>query len=177
MSNIYFFDTDCLSTFLRINRQDILIKVFENNKMYIPPFVHQELLKAPEPILSNLTDMINNGYIAKKDIFYGTKEFKEYYLMTKPDPNIKNIGDGEASAIALAKIFDGIVVSNNYKDILYYVNLYNLKYTTTSDILVKSLKMKITTKKECNKIWKDMLAFGNYMPEKSFDDYYSKNNK
>ena len=48
----------------------------------------------------------------------------------------KIIGKGEAAAIALAKTYNGIIASNNLKDISKYIEKYNLEHVATGDILV-----------------------------------------
>lgn len=104
----------------------------------------------------------------------GTEEFDLYYKLTEnPDEGHKIIGDGEASSIALAKVKNGIVASNNFNDILTYINEYSLEYTTTADILVDAYKKGIIDENQGNTIWANMLRKRRKLGAASFSDYLS----
>lgn len=106
---------------------------------------------------------------------YGTDEYREYIHLVSNNYSEKVIGKGEASAIACVKCQGGILASNNFKDVLYYIEKYKLNYTTTSDILLDAYNDKILTLKQANNIWKQMKEIGNYMPNKTFSDYLKHN--
>ena len=54
-----------------------------------------------------------------------TELYNLYHKLTRnPDPGYKVIGAGEAASIAMAKIYDGIVASNNLSDINVYINVF-----------------------------------------------------
>ena len=57
----------------------------------------------------------------------------------------KPIGKGEAAVIAHAKKHNGIVASNNTKDVMPFVEKYNLERITTGDILVMAFENKLIT--------------------------------
>ena len=83
----------------------------------------------------------------------------------------KSIGRGEAGGIALAKTYDGILASNNYKDIAPYIEKYNLKHTDTGQILREALDTRLITESEGNNIWAQMLAKRRKLPANSFSEY------
>lgn len=104
----------------------------------------------------------------------GTDEFDLYYKLTvNPDEGHKIIGDGEASSIALAKVKNGIVASNNFNDIFTYINEYSLEYTTTADILVDAYKKGIIDENQGNTIWANMLRKRRKLGAVNFSDYLS----
>jgi len=89
----------------------------------------------------------------------------------------KAIGKGEAGGIALAKIYNGVLVSNNTKDVIPYVKEYNLKYLDTGQILMEALEKEIITEEEGNNIWKKMLSKEQWLRAESFSEYKRKHEK
>ncbi len=93
----------------------------------------------------------------------------------KGEKGLKQIGRGEAAGIALAKQYNGILASNNYRDIATYIEKYNLKYIDTGHILLEALNQNLITEAEVNQIWQKMLAKNRKLPEATFTDYLKKN--
>jgi predicted nucleic acid-binding protein len=116
MTDKYFFDTDCLSAFLWVRNENILIKLY-GGKIVLPEQVYSELSHPRIPHLKTMTDNLkNNGDISIANM--DTEEYAIYSKLTRsPDKGFKVIGKGEAAAIALAKTKGGILASNNMKDI------------------------------------------------------------
>ena len=56
-------------------------------------------------------------------------------MTTAPDDDYKIIGDGEAASIALAKEYNGVIASNNLKDIAYYISKYNLSTIASQPVI------------------------------------------
>lgn len=92
-------------------------------------------------------------------------------LAIAPPVGVKRIGKGEAAAIALAKTYNGILASNNLKDISRYVKKYKLKHVTTGKILVAALQAGYIDETTGNQIWHNMIARKRILPTKSFTDY------
>ena len=86
----------------------------------------------------------------------------------------RKIGDGEAAAITLAVENNGILASNNTRDINDAVKHFNLTRIRTGDILVKAFNCDMITEKEGNEIWNKMLNQKRYLTEKSFSNYLKK---
>lgn len=96
--------------------------------------------------------------------------------MTKrPERGYKIIGKGEAASIVLAKKYEGILGSNNLKDISNYVNLFSLKHLTTGDILLEAYDKNIITEKEGNEIWRKMINKKRKLGASSFTEYIKNN--
>ena len=91
-------------------------------------------------IINNFEKMKESGNVFIDEIEYGTEECKLYTYLTQSSANNKKIGDGEAAAIALVKCNNGVLASNNMRDISYYIDEYGLKHTTTADILIEALE-------------------------------------
>lgn len=71
--------------------------------------------------------MIQNDYAKIENILVGTNIYNTYQkLTTNSDSGHKIIGKGEAASIALAKENNGILASNNLKDISIYVEEFHL---------------------------------------------------
>lgn len=134
------FDTDCLSAFLWVNQQSLLVQLYPG-QIVIPSEVLTEL---SFPCIAHLKARINlmiiNKDVKLASIQTGTEEYKLYRKMTaKPEPGHVIIGKGEAAAIALAKVQDGIVASNNLRDVQSYVSEMGLQLITTGEIFKDAL--------------------------------------
>jgi hypothetical protein len=66
------------------------------------------------------------------------------------------------------------VASNNTKDVMLYIEKYNLERITTGDILVMALKKGLITEKESNLIWSKMLKRNRWLNADSFTSYLNK---
>lgn len=115
--------------------------------------------------------LINQGRTGVIKIVYGSDEYKDYLrLINNPDPGMKIIGKGEAAAIALAKNQNGVIASNNLRDILPYVEKYQLRYITTADIMVNALQNNYITEQEGNVMWCEMIKRKRRLPYGSFSE-------
>lgn len=171
MTDDLFFDTDCLSSFLWVNDTNILHELY-GGKIVLPEPVYQELSNPSIPHIKQRIDvMIYNKDVSIKTIEVGTEEYKMYAELVRGKKGQKSIGRGEAGGIALAKKYNGILASNNYKDIAPYIKKYNLKYTDTGQILLEALMKGLITETDGNNIWANMLAKKRKLPTKTFSEY------
>lgn len=171
MTDDLFFDTDCLSAFLWINDTSILHEHY-GGKIVLPEPVYHELSNPSIPHIKQRADiMISNKDVYIKTIDTGTEEYKLYAELVRGEKGKKSIGHGEAGGIALAKTYNGILASNNYRDIAPYIEKYNLKHIDTGEILVEALKRNLITEAEGNNIWNKMLAKRRKLPATTFSGY------
>ena len=140
MTEKLFFDTDCISAFLWVKEENILFKLYPG-RIILPKPVFNELSNPSIPhIKRKVNDLCLSGDVSTKEILVNTEEYKLYYeLAISPPKGERIIGKGEAAAIALAKTYNGVIASNNLKDISKYVKKYKLDHITTADILVEAL--------------------------------------
>lgn len=100
---------------------------------------------------------------------------EEYEVFLKFTRNIytkKPVGNGEASAMALAKVYNGVIASNNSKDVILTVEVECIPWIKTGDILEEAINSKIITINEGNKLWIEMLSKGRYLGKfKTLTDY------
>lgn len=166
-----FFDTDCLSAFLWINNTGILRSLY-SGRIVLPEPVYQELSNPCIPHIKQRADILLNDHAAVvRPIEAATKEYKLYSSLIHGKRGQKSIGRGEAGGIALAKTYNGILASNNYKDIAPYIKEYHLKHIDTGKILIIALRRGLITEEEGNHIWKQMLEKRRRLPADSFSDY------
>lgn len=100
--------------------------------------------------------------------------YKLYRKLTShPNTGHKIIGRGEAASIALAKEKQGIVASNNLKDISAYVREYNLLHLTTGDIMKMAFDAGYIDESQGNEIWTNMIKRRRKLGHDSFSDYLS----
>ena len=138
-----YFDTDCLSAFLWIENESILTQLYPGRVM-IPKQVYDELGSVP-----HLQDEMTGN----------------------PRPGHAVIGRGEAASLALSKTFNGIVASNNLRDITQYIEEYQLQHKTTGDILIEALDAGIITEQSGNSLWSNMLRRRRQLGAPSFTDF------
>ncbi len=170
----YYFDTDCLSAFLWSNALDILERLY-GGSMIIPDQVYQELSNPRVPHLKKRTDaMIEKQSVALKTMETGTEEYQLYRRLIKGNTSNKAIGKGEAAAIVLAYTYKGVLASNNYRDIAFYIETYQLPHIDTGTILVEALHKKIITEPDGNAIWQRMLDRNRKLPAENFFEYLKK---
>lgn len=172
MTSQLFFDTDCISSFLWVGEENILLKLYPG-RIVLPQEVFDELSNPSIPHIKRMvTQLTSNQDITNQRIYTDTEEFDLYYqLAIAPPKGEKVIGKGEAAAISLAKVYKGILASNNLKDVSKYIEKYNLDHVTTGDILVAALNKGYIDEAAGNQIWSNMLAKKRRLPEASFSDY------
>lgn len=171
MTDELFFDTDCLSAFLWINNTNILHELY-GGKMILPEPVYQELSNPCIPHIKQRTDiLISNKDISVKSIETNTEEYKLYTSLIRGEAGKKSIGRGEAGGIALAKVYQGVLASNNYADIAPYIEKYHLKHIDTGQILMQALEKGLITEDMGNHIWTQMLSKRRMLPANTFSEY------
>jgi len=178
MINSLFFDCDCISAFLWINEQNLLTMLYPG-MVVIPKQTYDELSYPTTPHLKQHIDyLLNSKQVRLATIDVGSDAYSLYHkFTTSPDKGHKIIGPGEAAAIALAKVNNGIVASNNLKDICSYISEFKLKHTTTGDILIEALEKGYITEEDGNTIWASMLAKRRKLGAASFSEYIKNKNK
>ena len=172
MTEKLFFDTDCISSFLWVKEENILFKLYPG-RIVLPKQVFNELSNPSIPhIRRKVRDLCLNGEISTQEILANTEEYRLYYELAVSAPRgEKIIGKGEAAAIALAKTYNGIIASNNLRDISKYVKKYNLEHVATGDILVAALNKGYIDEIAGNKIWSKMIAKRRILPTATFTEY------
>ncbi len=103
-----------------------------------------------------------------------SEEYALYRELTTNSGGNKVIGSGEAASISLAKKHNGVLGSNNLRDIICYVNKYSLKHVTTRDILVETFQKELITEKEGNTIWASMLEKRRKIGANSFTEFLQR---
>ena len=170
MTDQIFIDTDCFSSFLWVGKENLLVQIYKN-QLIVPTQVYNEIRKVP-PLKRRTDSLLANGDIVLGSIVLGTPEADLYMKLTsRPDPGYKIIGAGEASSISLALHNNGILGSNNMRDIRPYIDLYKLKHITTGDIMINALTKGLISEGQGNTIWTDMISRQRMLPTLSFSDY------
>lgn len=176
LTDSIFFDTDCICAFLWVNEVCLLEELVEG-KIMIPKPVYDEIDRPSIPHLKRRVDLLLERGSA--EIVYLSVDSEEYALyreLTTFSGNNKVIGRGEAASISLAKTYDGILGSNNLKDVAYYVQKFSLEHKTTGDLLVEAYERGLITEDDGNAIWQAMLNKRRQIGAQSFTEYL-KNTK
>lgn len=175
MTKQLFFDTDCISSFLWVDNESILAKLFPRG-IIIPKEVYDELshpgVNHVKGLKAQVDLMIQTGDVTIETITVGSDSYRLYRKLTAhPDSGHKIIGRGEAACISLAKEKNGILASNNLKDISDYVEEYSLLHYTTGDIMKMALDAGYVDEAQGNTIWANMIARKRKLGYASFTDY------
>jgi len=170
-----FFDTDCISAFLWVDNECILTKLF-HGRIVIPKEVYDELsspsVNRIKGLKAHVDMLVSSGEAIVKSMETGTDVYSLYRMLTGiPDNGQKIIGKGEAAAIAHTKFSNGILASNNLRDVSYYVKKYNITHYTTGEIMKLALDKSIITEAQGNDIWANMLAKRRRLGFDSFSEY------
>lgn len=169
-SDLLFFDTDCLSAFLWVDDLNLLTALYPQ-RIIIPAEVYTEL---SNPTISHLKKrldrLIENNDVFVESIDVCSEAFDLYQKL------ISKIGKGEASALVLAKERNGIVASNNLKDIAFYVSKFHLSHKTTGDILKDALIKGLITEAQGNQLWDQMLKKKRKLGADTFTKYLNQLN-
>ena len=174
MTKELFFDTDCLSSFLWIGDTSI-IEALYGGRIVLPEPVYKEIDNPSVPHLKEKADkLISSNKASVQNIEMGTKEYDLYKELSEYQPGKKTIGKGEAGGIALAKTYNGVLVSNNLRDVMPYVKEYDLKHLDTGHILMEALEKGIITETDGNDIWQRMLKKRRRLPTQTFSEYKNK---
>ena len=168
----FFFDNDCIAAFLWINEQSLLAQLYPG-RIIIPKPVYDELsFPGVTHLKKRIDQMISSGQAEIRYIDAGSPTYDMYYAMTQePENGHKIIGDGEAACLALAKSENGIVASNNLKDISTYIKELSLAHITTGEILVEALHRGLITEEQGNTLWAEMLKKRRKLGASSFSEF------
>ena len=172
MTDSIYFDSDCISAFLWVREEHLLVTLYPG-QLVVPQQVYNEISRVPH-LKARLDAQITAGDMITCSIEVGSPEEALYNKMAyTPDAGRAILGKGEAAAIALASVDNGVVASNNLKDVAVYVTELGLQHTTTADILVEAYNRAIITEADGNTIWQNMLAKKRRLGAASFSDYLS----
>lgn len=179
MTEPLFFDTDCISAFLWVDNESILSKLFPG-RIVIPMEVYNELshpsVNRVKGLKSQVDLLINSGDAIVETINVNTDTYALYRKLTSnPEKGHKIIGRGEAAAISLAKEKQGIIASNNLRDISDYVKEYGLSHLTTGDIMKMALEAGYIDEAQGNVIWANMIAKRRRLGYNTFSDFLATN--
>lgn len=179
MTEPLFFDTDCISAFLWVDNESILAKLFPG-RIIIPKEVYDEIsnpsVNRRKGLKAQVDLLVKSGDATIETIMVGSKTYELYKKLTSnPDKDHKIIGRGEAASISLAKEKQGILASNNLKDISVYVKELGIPHLTTGDILKKALLAGIINENQGNIIWEKMIGWRRKLGYSSFTEFLANN--
>lgn len=170
MTEPLFLDTDCFSAFLWVAHENLILQLYAG-RIGLPQQVYRELSKV-QFLKARVAALLKANQILLYQISAGTDSGDLYLKLTNhPDKGFKVIGSGEAAAIVLAKQYHGILGSNNMRDILPYVKLFDLQYLTSADILAEALDRRLVSEGQGNVIWQDMLQRKRKLPASTFSQF------
>lgn len=170
MTEPLFLDTDCLSTFLCVGQEHLVLQLYAG-RIGIPQQVYFELRRV-QSMKNRVDALLNTKRVMLYQITAGSDSGNLYLKLTAhPDQGYKIIGSGEAAAIVLTKENNGILGSNNMHDILPYIRAFNLQHRTSADIMSEAMGHHLISEGQGNVIWRDMLQRNRKLPTDTFTEF------
>lgn len=175
MTDSVFFDTDCICAFLWVGNECLLEKMYPE-RIVIPQQVYDEINRpAIFHLKARIDQLVARGSATIQVMDIESEEYLLYRDLTTISGKYKVIGRGEAASIALAKTYDGILGSNNLRDVAPYVKEFSLKHVTTGGILVQAFNQGLITEQQGNVIWQEMLKKRRQIGATSFSEFLQNN--
>lgn len=143
-------DTNILSTFMRIDRLDLLFKVFNVERIYLSSNVFQELKVDRDrgyPYAEGLFHLIGDGKI---EVVIPSKE-ELFHAIDLPEP----FGRGELDSLAICKKRKSIFLSND-KKVINYCRREDITCFDLCDILAALWRFKILEKDKARELIKEI---------------------
>ncbi|KHO63256.1 putative nucleic acid-binding protein, contains PIN domain [Thermoanaerobacter sp. YS13] len=149
-------DTNVFSNFAITGNINILETLYKQ-RLYIPTIVIQECQDKSElrPYISNA---ISKGWLKEFVISY-TSTPDEFIEHTKIR---KRFHPGESAILAIAKVNNFIVISDDITGVKNYCKANGLRLKGSLGILYEAYSQKLITVSQGNKIIQDMINFNNY---------------
>lgn len=141
-------DCDVIIHFTKAGKQLLLPKIFPN-RFVILDKVKAELDKRKKSIVA-LNNFIEWSKIDVIPFPNDIAVVKEYSILKR------DMGDGEAACMAVAKHTKDYIASSNLKDIKSYCDRNGIVYLTTMDILLEAYHNKILSETECDAFIKEV---------------------
>ena len=138
------FDTNILSTFAKINKLDLLVKLFEGQELLIPEAVFIELQDSKQEFTQTILDFKNFKN------FNLTKEEKNLILNLKA-----RLGSGEKQCLAICKSKNYVFVTND-ESAIKESEKQGIDWLNLEIILVALQQEKVVSKKQLNEIIKEI---------------------
>lgn len=173
MTKIYF-DSDFLISFLCLNDNNfhIVEKTYNNHEYIIPKEVLSELERRNTSIVMiRIRKLISDNKISIYEMDINDEASTLKYILQTKRVRAKKMDAGEAAASALCCCNNGILASNNMKDVSLYVELQDIKHITTSRVLVEAFNEGIIKMKQASAIWSKLIVYGRNMPRNSFQEF------
>lgn len=166
-------DTDCLSVLVETGHQSLLSQLF-GNEVLIPEQVKEEI-KVRRDLIPQVENMIKTGKMKLIEIT-SAQDMVLYDSMLNgiPKKKVPAIGKGEAAVLVVAQREKGIVVSNNKKDVEYYLKELGLEWLDSGMILQKAIDQGILSQRVANGFWDDFRKTGARMPNIPFPEYQKR---
>lgn len=154
-----FYDIDVLATFLRVKRCDLLKSNF--SRIVISNINYKKLNSpsSPQFLKDDLNCLISEFFVKVEEIHIPSDTFDVYCLLMNHF-NDKAISKAEASSFALAIKNNGLIACNDFNIFMPCIERYDLDYTTSAEILLKSYKKGLISKEETKDLW-DLMYFKN----------------
>ncbi|MDO5850473.1 MAG: hypothetical protein Q4P14_04590 [Methanobacteriaceae archaeon] len=175
IEKVIFYDADFLSSFLLINEVSFLKNLF--SEIIVPKEVFDELCEhgSPKLVKEGIIELKTLGIVKILNIEIPSNEYLIYKSIKNGNwhKDLKPLGKGESAALALAIDNDGVLASNNLKDVKYYVDKYNLPCLTSSYLIALCVEKNIISINKANSMWIKMIDEKRDVPANTFLDYYS----
>lgn len=148
-------DCDVISHFIANNVLDKLPEILMPHQCLVLDYVYSEVAARPMR-LAYLEAMIKSGKIQKMSFPEDTAINQEFARIKKLYPLI---GDGERACMAVARFFEDIIASSNFRDVAPYCKEHDIRYLGTLDILSVASEREIFNEQQCDQFIQTALTY------------------
>lgn len=174
-----YLDADFLISFLDCQEScfHIVQAVCKGNELIVPLEIDTEIsrYKGRQRVKRRLDNLVKNHIVSIFEIDVTHIAATHKYMLQQKRPKCRKIDAGEAAAIALCISENGVLASNNMKDVAKYAEDYNLKHITTARVLNKAYEDGVINEETAERIWSEIISLDHKMPGNTFAEYQQRN--
>lgn len=141
-------DADVVIHFIKAGKQLLLPKVFPNRFVMLDKVYNELTVRNSKSLPVN--NFLTWCKIPVIPIPVNSEIIREYARLKK------ELGEGEAACMAVARFTKDYIASSNLKDIYKYCNEHGIVYYTTMDLLLELYNQGIMSEPECDQFIYDV---------------------
>lgn len=146
-NKIILLDSDVISHFIANNCLDDLPKILAPHQCVVIDYVYAEIARSPFR-KAFLDSLIANNNVQLMPFPNSDLVIKVEFAQIKKKNYL--IGDGERACMAVAKHYNNIIASSNFRDIAPYCQLHGIFYLGTLDILTVAANKGVYDETQCD---------------------------
>lgn len=158
-------DTDFVSSFAWVDRLDIIEGLY-SKRMVVLEEVMEELDRVRH-LADRVCFSVMKGHMRRVDMLSDSPEAGDYVRLHDSG----RFGSGEAACMAYLLHHDGVLASNNLRDVKAFCAGHGFPLFTTADVLVRACRDGCLGVEDAEVVWQKMLTRRCRLPKATFCEY------